>query len=306
MIELNSLEEVNLEPTAEDIRKVNVELIKENFSDVVISSNVSDSLKLYMKEVGKYQLLSSEEEIKLGHDIANGYTEARDKLFNHNMRLVINIAKRYIGQGCEFLDLIQEGNSGLLKAIDKWDASKGYKFSTYAIWWIRQFIVRYIENYSKLVRIPTYMHAKIREVRKLENQYREEYGEEGSDEELAEISDSFDAEEIHEIRRYMVGTVSLDSTLSDDSYTTLGDTIADEEDDYAEEADKSNQLDLIRGMLDKIPEKEALAIKYSFGFDVDKQLTYDEIGEIIGVSGEMVRQYKNKGIVRIKSLISKL
>ena len=253
---------------------------------------VNDSVKMYLKGIGKFELLKPEEEPILAQKIIEGDEEAKDRLINANLRLVVNIAKHYVGRGLQFLDLIQEGNLGLMKAVEKFDHTKGYKFSTYATWWIRQAITRAIADQARTIRIPVHMVETINKMTRIQRQLVQDFGREPTAEEISEAMDgALEPKKIREIQRIAMDPVSLETPIGEEDDSHLGDFIEDKESvspsDYATNQLLSEELSNILGDL---TEREERVIRLRYGLDDNRVRTLEEVGKEFGVTRERIRQ----------------
>jgi RNA polymerase primary sigma factor len=263
-----------------------------------------DSVKLYLKQIGKVPLLSADEEMELAKRVKDeNDEEAKRKLMEANLRLVVSIAKKYVGRGMPLLDMIQEGNLGLLTAVEKYDYRLGYKFSTYATWWIRQAISRAIADKSRTVRLPVHMAEAFNKVRRAERNLTVELGREPTEEEVA-AETGFSVEKTREILQVSRETVSLDVPVGEDEETTtLGDLVEDKQIlspvAHMMESDLRSQMEKL---LNRLPGKEGDIIRMRFGFGGEEPKTLQEIGELLGVSRERIRQIEKKALTRLKNL----
>ena len=268
-----------------------------------LGSNVkiNDPVKMYLKEIGRVELLSHDEEISLAKRILDGDEEAKKKLAAANLRLVVSIAKRYVGRGMLFLDLIQEGNMGLIKAVEKFDYTKGYKFSTYATWWIRQAITRAIADQARTIRIPVHMVETINKLTRVQRQLIQELGREPSAEEISEKMDGMTPEKVREIQKISLEPVSLETPIGEEDDSHLGDFIEDEgamsPDDYA-----ANELlkDELNEVLLELTDREEKVLRLRFGLDDGRTRTLEEVGKEFNVTRERIRQIEAKALRKLK------
>ncbi len=261
---------------------------------------MGDPVKVYLKEIGKVPLLTAEEEIDLAIRIEEGDESARKKLAESNLRLVVSIAKRYVGRGMSFLDLIQEGNLGLIKAVEKFDYTKGFKFSTYATWWIRQAITRAIADQARTIRIPVHMVETINKVKKTASKLLHENGREPTDEEIAEKLD-MTVEKVRDIQRVSQEPVSLDTPIGEEEDSHLGDFIPDDE--AVTPADAASSLMLkeeLIGALDTLNDREARVLSLRFGLDDGRPRTLEEVGKEFDVTRERIRQIEAKALRKLR------
>ena len=262
---------------------------------------VTSSVKMYLREIGKYNLLSREEEIKLAEAALKGDKDAKEALVNHNLRLVVSVAKRYMGRGLTLLDLIQEGNVGLIKAVDKYDVSKGFKFSTYATYWIKQAISRAVMDQARNIRIPVHIIEMMSNIKKTEREFQQKNGREPKKEEVAAIL-NIDLSKIKEIYAWMKDTTSLDIVVGDDEDVTVGSFIEDESvpnEFVTVEEDDRNVA--IRNILDTLNEREKIIITHRFGIGLDRAETLDEIGKKLKLSRERVRQIEEGALRKLRN-----
>ena len=270
--------------------------------DNAITKNltIDDPVRMYLKEIGQIKLLSLDEELKLADRIMEGDEEAKRTLAESNLRLVVSIAKRYVGRGMLFLDLIQEGNIGLMKAVEKFDVSKGYKFSTYATWWIRQAITRAIADQSRTIRVPVHMVETINKLARIHRQLTLELNREPSEEELSKKM-NLPVERIREILKISQEPVSLETPIGEEDDSHLGDFIKDEHnmspEDYA-----TNELlkQEISEVLLTLTEREEKVIKLRFGLEDGKSRTLEEVGQMFGVTRERIRQIEAKALRKLR------
>lgn len=263
--------------------------------------SIEDPVRMYLKEIGKVPLLSAEEEIELAKKMEAGDQEAKKRLAEANLRLVVSIAKRYVGRGMLFLDLIQEGNLGLIKAVEKFDCSKGFKFSTYATWWIRQAITRAIADQARTIRIPVHMVETINKLTRIQRQLVQELGREPSAEEIAEKMDGMTPEKVREIQKISLEPVSLETPIGEEDDSHLGDFIEDEgamsPDDYA-----ANELlkDELNDVLLELTDREEKVLRLRFGLDDGRTRTLEEVGKEFNVTRERIRQIEAKALRKLK------
>ena len=266
-------------------------------ADVVITSSV----KMYLREIGQYDLLSREEEIKLAEAAANGSQKAKDDLVNHNLRLVVSIAKRYMGRGLTLLDLIQEGNIGLIKAVDKYNVSKGFKFSTYATYWIKQAISRAVMDQARNIRIPVHIIELMSNIKKVERDFQQAHGREPKEAEVAAVL-GIEVKKVKEAYTWMKDTTSLDIMVGDDEDTTVGSFIEDESVVPAFAAiEENDRTTAIRNILDTLNDREKMVIVRRFGIGLDRAETLDEIGKELGLSRERIRQIEAAALRKLRN-----
>lgn len=260
-----------------------------------------DSVKAYLREIGQYDLLTKEEEVKLAEAVAQGSEDAKNELVKHNLRLVVSIAKKYMGRGFSFLDLIQEGNIGLIKAVDKYDVNKGYRFSTYATYWIKQAISQAIMEQSRNIRIPVHIIELINNIRKKEAEFYHQYGREAKEKEIAEAL-GIDVKKIREAYSWVKDTTSLDVKVGDDEEVTVGSFVEDESIIDVNDLIAGNELnDVIAEVLDTLDEREKEVIKRRFGIDQSRGETLEEIGKSLNLSKERIRQIETSALRRLRN-----
>ena len=268
-----------------------------------LGSNVkiNDPVKMYLKEIGRVDLLTHEQEIELAKRILEGDEQAKKELAAANLRLVVSIAKRYVGRGMLFLDLIQEGNMGLIKAVEKFDYTKGFKFSTYATWWIRQAITRAIADQARTIRIPVHMVETINKLTRIQRQLVQELGREPTAEEIAEKMDGMTPAKVREIQKISLEPVSLETPIGEEDDSHLGDFIEDEgamsPDDYA-----SNELlkDELNEVLLELTDREVKVLRLRYGLDDGRTRTLEEVGKEFNVTRERIRQIEAKALRKLK------
>lgn len=262
-----------------------------------------DSVRLYLREIGKIPLLSAEEELELAQKVVEGNKKAKDKMAEANMRLVVSIAKRYSGRGLDFLDLIQEGNTGLLRAVEKFDPDKGFKFSTYATWWIRQAITRAIADQARTIRIPVHMVETINKLLRTQRRMTQELNREPTIEELAKELE-MEPEKVEYVIKIKQDITSLDAGVGrdgEDEDSVLGDFIEDEDGQKPEDS-ATNQLlkEQVQAVLSTLSEREQKIVKMRFGLDNGKSHTLEEVGQEFAVTRERIRQIEAKALAKLR------
>ena len=261
---------------------------------------LDDPVRMYLKEIGRVPLLTAEEEVDLARRMEAGDESARHRLEEANLRLVVSIAKRYVGRGMMFLDLIQEGNLGLLKAVEKFDYSKGYKFSTYATWWIRQAITRAIADQARTIRIPVHMVEVINKLARVQRQMLQDLGREPTPEELGKELD-MTPEKVIEVQKYGREPISLHTPLGEDGDSEFGDLIEDSEAVVPADAVSFTLLqEQLHSVLDTLSEREAGVVAMRFGMTDGQPKTLDEIGKVYGVTRERIRQIESKTMSKLR------
>lgn len=262
-----------------------------------------DSVRLYLREIGKIPLLNAEEELALAHRVVAGDKKAKDKMAEANMRLVVSIAKRYSGRGLDFLDLIQEGNTGLLRAVEKFDPDKGFKFSTYATWWIRQAITRAIADQARTIRIPVHMVETINKLLRTQRRMTQELNREPTIEELAKELD-MEPEKVEYVIKIKQDITSLDAGIGrdgDEEESVLGDFIEDEDTTTPEESATQQLLrEQVQSILSTLSDREQKIIKMRFGLENGKPHTLEEVGQEFAVTRERIRQIEAKALAKLR------
>ena len=297
----NALQENNIDVVSEDDTE-------EDAGDAIILDddtltkdlNINDPVRMYLKEIGQIKLLTMEEELSLADRIAAGDEQAKTILAEANLRLVVSIAKRYVGRGMLFLDLIQEGNIGLMKSVEKFDVTKGYKFSTYATWWIRQAITRAIADQARTIRVPVHMVETINKLARIQRQLTLELNREPSEEELA-AKMGISIDKIREIYKISQEPVSLETPIGEEDDSHLGDFVPDERNMSPEEYATNEMLkDEISEVLLTLTEREEKVIRLRFGLEDGKSRTLEEVGQMFGVTRERIRQIEAKALRKLR------
>ena len=297
---LNDIETF-VEPDVEDIEEEDV--IEDDPATGYFDDISDDSVRLYLREIGKIPLLNSEEELALAQRVVAGDKKAKDQMAEANMRLVVSIAKRYSGRGLDFLDLIQEGNTGLLRAVEKFDPDKGFKFSTYATWWIRQAITRAIADQARTIRIPVHMVETINKLLRTQRRMTQDLNREPTIEELAKELE-MEPEKVEYVMKIKQDITSLDAGVGrddGDEDSVLGDFIEDEDSATPEES-AANQLlkEQVQDILEVLTEREQKILKMRFGLDDGKSHTLEEVGQEFSVTRERIRQIEAKALAKLR------
>ncbi len=303
----DSLENMNIEIVEDFEPDIDLDLTLDNNVNVDLEASLStegisidDPVKVYLKEIGRVPLLSTEEEIELATRMSQGDAFARKRLSEANLRLVVSIAKRYVGRGMQFLDLIQEGNLGLIKAVEKFDHTKGFKFSTYATWWIRQAITRAIADQARTIRIPVHMVETINKVKKVSSQLLHKNGHEPTAEEIAAELD-MPVEKVREIIRVAQEPVSLETPIGEEEDSHLGDFIQDDEAPApAEVASHTLLKEQLGDVLSTLTEREEKVLRLRFGLEDGRSRTLEEVGKEFNVTRERIRQIEAKALRKLR------
>ena len=268
--------------------------------DLAAEYNLDDPVRMYLKEIGQVKLLSAEEEVELAKRVSEGDQYAKNKLTEANLRLVVSIAKKYSGRGLHILDLIQEGNTGLIRAVDKFDWTKGNKFSTYATWWIRQAITRAIADQARTIRVPVHMVEVINKATRCNRKLVQELGREPTVEEIAKEL-NLPVEKIIEANRTAADTLSLDTPVGDEEDTSIGSFVEDDHTPGPADATSNALLaEALKEILDTLTEREADVLRMRFGMYDGRTHTLEEVGQIFGVTRERIRQIENKAIRKLR------
>jgi RNA polymerase primary sigma factor len=260
-----------------------------------------DSVRLYLREIGKIPLLKADEELALAQRVVAGDKEAKDQMAEANMRLVVSIAKRYVGRGLDLLDLIQEGNTGLLRAVEKFDPDKGFKFSTYATWWIRQAITRAIADQARTIRIPVHMVETINKLLRTQRRLTQELNREPSNEEIAKEME-IDVDKVEHIMKIKQDISSLDASIRDDEEDSVLADFIEDEDTVSPEESATGQLlkEQVKDMLSALTEREQKILKLRFGLEDGKSHTLEEVGQEFSVTRERIRQIEAKALAKLR------
>lgn len=298
--EIEDIEKKNKDVYIEDLK-----LEEEQPDEVKAKTNKEvevddDAIKIYLKDIGRYQLLTAEKEVILAEQIEAGDVGAKKILAQSNLRLVVSIAKRHRGRGLHFLDLINEGNMGLMKAIEKFDHRRGYKFSTYATWWIRQAITRAIADQAKLIRVPVHMNDTINRLKRTIKELTQQLGREPTVQELAKKMELTE-EKVIEIKRIAQDPISMDAKIGDEDDSSLSDFVQDDNSPTPSQSSKAKHLDdALNQVLESLSEKEAMVLKLRYGLDGEETKTLEEVGKMFSVTRERIRQIEAKALRKLR------
>jgi RNA polymerase primary sigma factor len=295
------------EPTKKEISDEDEWAVEEDSEEVIVEDTsymddiADDSVRLYLREIGKIPLLTAEEELALAKRVKSGEKRAKDQMAEANMRLVVSIAKRYVGRGLDLLDLIQEGNTGLLRAVEKFDPDRGFKFSTYATWWIRQAITRAIADQARTIRIPVHMVETINKLLRTQRRLTQELNREPTNEEIAAAME-MDVDKVEHIMKIKQDISSLDASVRDDEEdSVLGDFIEDEEAKTPTESASEQLLkEQVKQILGTLTEREQKILKLRFGLEDGKSHTLEEVGQEFSVTRERIRQIEAKALAKLR------
>lgn len=299
-----SVVDENGEPSIHSLKSNQKHAEEEEVDDRDLSAptgvKINDPVRMYLKEIGRVPLLTADEEVSLALKIEQGDQEAKQRLAEANLRLVVSIAKRYVGRGMQFLDLIQEGNMGLMKAVEKFDHRKGFKFSTYATWWIRQAITRAIADQARTIRIPVHMVETINKLIRIQRQLLQELGKEPTPEQIAEKME-MPTEKVREILKIAQEPVSLETPIGEEDDSHLGDFIEDQEaTSPAEHAAYELLKEQLEDVLDTLTDREENVLRLRFGIDDGRTRTLEEVGKLFGVTRERIRQIEAKALRKLR------
>jgi RNA polymerase primary sigma factor len=308
LVDSLSLEEEEIEGLYEEIERRGIELrdncARENektstYVNGDLAVATTDALQLFMNEIGRYPLLTKEEEVELAKRVERGDAEAKERMINSNLRLVVSIAKRYQGHGLSLLDLVQEGIIGLIRAVEKFDWRKGFKFSTYATWWIRQAVQRGVANKSREIRVPVHIVEREQRITRAERQLTPKLGRTPTDEELATAA-RITPTQVREVREAARAVTSLDRPIGEESGTTFQDLVADQEESTEQEVTVSLAQEALHDALDVLPAREREVLKLRYGLNGDRDpASLEEIGRRLGVTRERVRQIEAEALERL-------
>lgn len=293
--------------TEPDVTGFSDEWVAEDGEEIVVEDQkylddiADDSVRLYLREIGKVPLLSSEEELELARRVVAGDKDAKDQMAEANMRLVVSIAKRYVGRGLDLLDLIQEGNTGLLRAVEKFDPDKGFKFSTYATWWIRQAITRAIADQARTIRIPVHMVETINKLLRTQRRLTQDLNREPTNEEIAEAME-IDVDKVEHIMKIKQDISSLDASIRDDEEESVLADFIEDEDTITPEQSAAGQLlkEQVKDMLGALTEREQKILRLRFGLEDGRNHTLEEVGQEFAVTRERIRQIEAKALAKLR------
>ena len=289
-----------MEKLIQKVEDAGISVVDENGDPSEHSVKINDPVRMYLKEIGRVQLLTAAEEVELALKIEEGDQEAKQRLAEANLRLVVSIAKRYVGRGMQFLDLIQEGNMGLMKAVEKFDYRKGFKFSTYATWWIRQAITRAIADQARTIRIPVHMVETINKLIRIQRQLLQDLGREPTPEEIGAEMD-LPTEKVREILKIAQEPVSLETPIGEEDDSHLGDFIEDQDaTSPAEHAAYELLKEQLEDVLDTLTDREENVLRLRFGLDDGRTRTLEEVGKVFGVTRERIRQIEAKALRKLR------
>jgi RNA polymerase primary sigma factor len=300
--------EINAEPDAAPVELTDEWALEEGEEEpepeakVYVDDDVADdSVRLYLREIGKIPLLNAEQELELAQRVVAGDKDAKDKMAEANMRLVVSIAKRYVGRGLDLLDLIQEGNTGLLRAVEKFDPDKGFKFSTYATWWIRQAITRAIADQARVIRIPVHMVETINKLLRTQRRLTQELNREPTNDEIAAAME-IEVDKVEHIMKIKQEISSLDASIRDDEEDSVLSDFIEDEDTVSPEESATNQLlkEQVKEVLSALTEREQKIIRLRFGLEDGKQHTLEEVGQEFSVTRERIRQIEAKALAKLR------
>jgi RNA polymerase primary sigma factor len=295
------------EPAVTDLKALSDEWLIEEEEEIVVEDQsylddiADDSVRLYLREIGKIPLLNAEEELALAQRVVAGEKEAKDQMAEANLRLVVSIAKRYVGRGLDLLDLIEEGNTGLLRAVEKFDPDKGFKFSTYATWWIRQAITRAIADQARTIRIPVHMVETINKLLRTQRRLTQEMNREPTNEEIAKEME-IDVAKVEHIMKIKQDISSLDASIRDDEEESVLADFIEDEDTITPEESATGQLlkEQVKDMLGALTDREQKILKLRFGLEDGKQHTLEEVGQEFSVTRERIRQIEAKALAKLR------
>jgi RNA polymerase primary sigma factor len=298
-IEITSVPEPTVDFTDEWTAEDDEEIVIDE--KMYLDDIADDSVRLYLREIGKIPLLTAEEELALAQRVVAGDKRAKDQMAEANMRLVVSIAKRYVGRGLDLLDLIQEGNTGLLRAVEKFDPDKGFKFSTYATWWIRQAITRAIADQARTIRIPVHMVETINKLLRTQRRLTQELNREPTNEEIAKAME-IDVDKVEHIMKIKQDISSLDASVRDDEEDSVLADFIEDEDTISPEESATNQLlkEHVKDMLGALTEREQKILKLRFGMEDGKSHTLEEVGQEFSVTRERIRQIEAKALAKLR------